>query len=207
MENMKKKVSYTVLLLLLLVSQCLAQPPDYVFKVSTQYVTALGLEDNKNGSGTLLDNGMILTAAHLFPDGAKKLTIVVANDYDAHSKCRLVLIDRYNDFAVLRPLKTLGKGLKLSPHQYGPGYDFENWGCRDGEPFVYRRGYIAAKNLTQYLVDCTIGSGDSGSAIISDNQIVGVVSGITQPKYGDWMGVIVRSDYIYTVLKEKKIVE
>lgn len=123
-------------------------------------------------SGTAIAPHVLVTASHCFGGGDlqkvndKPVNVVrVWDDGHDHS---LVVVERTFDHYAPR----VGK-----PHV---GDRVRWWGQPQGEPFVYREGYIAEITKDWILLDATICHGDSGAGVFNDRgERVGIISAMT----------------------------
>lgn len=164
---------------------CAPDPP-----VAAVAVTVDGRCRNvtEHGAGILLDNGLILTSAHVV-GGASEISTRMGGD---DSTATIVAFDADNDLAYLKPAKANEHGWQLATadqlDEISRGSAASVYVVRDGEmtrldATIVRRVEIDTEDI--YIdVDVTrpgweirypIESGDSGGAVTVNGAVIGVV--------------------------------
>jgi hypothetical protein len=130
----------------------------------------LGLTDG-NCSGTSIGHKLILTASHCFNSGhlltVNDQPVNVESYRDDGADHRVIVLD--TDFP---PYAKFGKAPKQGDRAFMYGNPI---GLRD----VLRRGSVLGVSGYGYVLDITVGWGDSGAAVFNDRgEVIGVVKSI-----------------------------
>lgn len=149
-------------------------------KIKEANLELICITTNRAGSGTHIkinDLSYILTCAHLCT--SKEDVLYAIDDRGKKHPTKLILIDFYNDLALLRC-----KGIKNSSF-----LNISNKNPKEGSKVivignpsnltdVFTYGIIAKVNFKTYLSTNLIYPGNSGGALVYKNEIIGVLSKI-----------------------------
>ena len=136
------------------------------------------------GSGTMLNTGYILTAAHVIDidmdgllesDQRTRTVVFFGNQY----KASLAYIDTENDFAFLKPLERIPvKGVSVSKDGHALGDKVYAIGATGGHPLNISPGLILSPGMSgSPRASCYVSVGNSGGGIFdSKKEVLGVVS-------------------------------
>ncbi|MDH3755657.1 MAG: serine protease [Acidimicrobiia bacterium] len=146
------------------------------------------------GSGFLLDDGSIVTNAHVV-DLYGVVSVVVPGE-PVKADVAVTLVDRHADIAVLEPIATNAPGLTVatdSPADGEPVFVFGYPGSFEFEPevsmqqtFVSRRRRSRIMDLVYFQLDDAIAGGTSGGPVVDRNgEVVGLVTfAVTEASFG-----------------------
>lgn len=167
---MKQAVAAVIVFLAFMAGVVLASPPDtsMACKVSTA---------RSYGSGVILADGYVLTAAHVVSDEVDGKTVkipfpMIAFSDGSRKTARLEKFDKYRDLALLKTSHRL-PGIRFGAT---PEKGDTVWviGCSAGLYNSIKRGVVS--NLGQYMaIDAIITPGDSGGPVINESgELVGI---------------------------------
>lgn len=140
------------------------------------------------GTGFLLDNGVIVTNAHVVKGCSNANAYALATD-NRRVQFRKVISDEARDLALLVPTTPQGNGLKLSADTDPlPGTEISTWGY----PFLFNGttpllsvGYVSGYRMDQshgritkhLILNAAINHGNSGGPLLlsRQNSVIGVV--------------------------------
>lgn len=189
---MKYMLALTILLFVLSAKVCgMDTPPPSADELEKHLVFVIN-KDKQMGSGFILRDGYVMTAAHLWhKKGVQVYKSPHKWDKD-YEVAKEVYYDKDDDLMILKVPWVKGS-VSFAPYKPSLGEEVYNLGFTSGDPMMFV-GRVAYHNYAKRTIELDIGSslGASGSAIFNrKGEVVGMTSYLRPLGYGqNVLGII-----------------
>ena len=191
----------------------------------SKYIVPIFSDGDFNGNGFIINNGMLITAYHVFEDGSRFSFRYDGIDYEIKPDNNLLERDKEYDWITpnishdlyLCKTNVEGSDLELS-QDYCQNQEFEYCGfTSEGNSNLSKDHIIIGrvfrnKALTKFCGRCVelencmtciyeLHKGNSGGPIFQGKSIVGMLVGYYQPRGGNVESVIMKANYIISEIE------